>query len=131
MEYIELQPIENRNLILLIKKTYHKTAKLYNDARSSLDTEIIHKWRRFNKHLLFQLKLSPFRTNNNTSKMISSLEELSDILGAEHDLAIMEDYLKDNFNLSKEDQQQIHLIVSKERSRLQKTAFAIGAKLFT
>ena len=130
-ENLILHHIEDKDLKLLLRKTYQKTAKLYGDARFSLDTEIIHKWRKFTKHLLFQLKLSPFQTKGKMGRMISSLEELSDTLGNEHDLAIMEDYLKSNFEFSSNDQQQIHLIVSKERSRLQKRAFIIGAKLFS
>lgn len=130
MEKIPLQHIESNNILLLIKNTYQKTAKLYDDARYSLETEIIHKWRRYTKHLLFQLKLSPFHRNLGTRKMISLLEDLSDTLGNEHDLAIMEEYLQENFNLGKDEQQKIHLIVSKERSKLQKYAFAMGQKLF-
>lgn len=131
IENITLHPIEDKNLSTLIQKTYQKATKLYNDARFSLDTEIIHKWRRFIKHLLFQLKLSPLHITKNTSNMISMLDDLSDTLGNEHDLAIMEDYLLHNFDFSKDDQQQIHLIVAKERSRLQNKAFKLGAKLFS
>lgn len=131
IETTSLHPIDDKNLSAVIKKTYQKTAQLYNDARYSLDTEIIHKWRRFNKHLLFQLKLSPLQTNNNTSNMVVMLEKLSDTLGDEHDLAILENYLRENFELSKEDQQHIHLCISKERSRLQKEAFKLGAKLYS
>ena len=130
IETTSLHSINDKDLSALISKTYQKTARLYNDARYSLDTEIIHKWRRFNKHLLFQLKLSPLQTNKNTSNIIVMLEKLSDMLGDEHDLAIMENYLRENFELSKEDQQHIHLCVSKERSRLQKEAFKLGAKLY-
>ena len=62
--------------------------------------------------------------------MISLLEKLSDTLGDEHDLAIMEDYLTANFELNEEDRKMLHLCVIKERSHLQKEAFNLGAKLY-
>ncbi len=130
IEVITLPSLEEKEIANLIKKTYYKTCKLYKDALYSLDTEIIHKWRKFNKHLLFQLKYSPLEHNTKTNEMISLLINLSNILGDEHDLAILEDYLQANFELKEEDQRQIHLLVVKERNQLQKEAFKLGAKLY-
>ncbi len=130
IENVSLRPMEDKDITTHIKKTYHKASSLYKDSLHSLDTEIIHKWRKFNKHLLFQLKYSPLEPDRKTGDMISTLISLSETLGNEHDLAIMEEYLQTNFNFIEADKRQLHLIVIKERNRLQKEAFKLGAKLY-
>ena len=127
---LPLNAINEKNLSVLMRKTYQKAARLFHDARFSFDTEIIHKWRKYSKHLLFQLKLSPLRNGMMMQQFVRLLERLSDQLGDEHDLAVLENYLLNTFDLTKEYQQQIHLIVAKERMRLQNEAFKLGAKLF-
>ena len=127
---LPLHQLDEKNLSALLKKSYKKASKLYKDARSSRDTEIIHKWRKLNKHLLYQLKLLPLAKDRKTNSIISILVELSNTLGNEHDLAIMEEYLQANFSFKEEEERQMDLIVLKERNRLQKEAFKLGAKLY-
>jgi CHAD domain-containing protein len=131
LECSSLLPINNKLGIDLINKSYQKSAKLYSDAHYTLNTEIIHKWRRYTKILLYQLKLSPLRLDVSFVNMISMLENLTDTFGDEHDTAVMEGYIMSHLDLAHEDKQKIHLMVTSESARLQNQAFLLGRALFS
>ena len=63
--------------------------------------------------------------------IITKLDKITDLLGRDHDLAVLENKLIENFNLSKENIQKIHLVVTKERAKLQKETFRIGEEIFS
>ena len=119
------------NLLNAIGKTHFKTAQLYYDSRNTLDTEIIHKWRKFAKRLLLQLKFTPDINRLLLNPIITKLDKITNLLGRDHDLAVLENMLRENFNLSKEIIQKIYLVITKERAKLQKETFQLGEELFS
>ena len=118
-------------LINTIDKSYIKSVQAYRDAMQTLDTEIIHSWRKQAKTLLIQLKYAPHKPVQQPESLINKLDHLTELLGKEHDLAVLEEVLYNNMGLEKEERQKIHLLVSKSRAKLKKQAFESGKMLFS
>lgn len=128
------QPLNSfsaKDLNTFIDKTYRKSKNLFKASYHSSDTEIIHKWRRYAKHLLFQLKFTPHSFQYEGSDYFRQLESVSDKLGVDHDLAVLEEFIEKNISINTEDLKQIKLAIMKVRSVMQKKAFEIGNQLFS
>ncbi len=113
-----------------LTKSYYKAARLYKDAYSSLDKEVIHKWRKSNKRLLLQLIYFPLDLVKE-EKIVSQLHKLTDILGTDHDYAELESNLSHNLNLTFDEVQILHRIIDNLRLKIQKKAFEIGRELYS
>ena len=122
--------IKPDQLLSTLLKSYYKAAQLYNDAYSSHEKEVIHKWRKYNKNLLLQLLYSPLDIIKE-EETVEQLDKLSDLLGIDHDYAELENNLICNLNLSKDEVQIVHRIIDNLRFRIQKKAFEIGRKLYS
>ncbi len=114
-----------------IEKTHYKAARLYFDSRNTLDTEIIHKWRKYTKHLLLQMRFTPEIDRTEMEPLLSKLDRISELLGKDHDLAVLETKLKENPILHTENLQTIHLVICKERTIIQKETFKLGEEVFS
>ncbi len=128
---INIKPCSHSDFLNTIEKSHYKAAQLYFDSRNTLETEIIHKWRKSTKRLLLQLKFTPSIDQILMDPIITKLDKITDSLGRDHDLAVLENTLKENIRLSRENFQKIHLIVIKERAKLQKEAFWLGEEVFS
>lgn len=128
---LKINPYSADLLKLAIIKNFSKTKRYYNDCKISSHMEAVHKWRRYCKYLLFQLKFGPidFIDQQYTDK----LDNLAEILGKEHDLAVFDQLLK--VFIFKEIDRQDRLIISQylddERNELQKKAFKLGKEIFS
>ena len=128
---IRIKPATHSDFSTAIEKSYFKAANLFTDAKNSLETEVIHKFRKFTKHLLFQLKFTPDLDKTYLNPLITKLDNISDFLGKEHDLAVLDKTLATNTNLLKEDLLKVHLIIVKERARLQKETFRLAEEVYS
>ena len=126
-----LSNISQVDLLNALDKSYIKARNSYQDAIYTLDTEIIHKWRRHSRYFLLQLKNSHTFSDQDFLLLRNELGGLTHKLGDEHDLYSLEEVLYKNFKLSDEEHQIIHLMISKSRSRILKSAFRIAESLFT
>lgn len=128
---MDISSCKRSDFINAIDKAYYKAAQLYYDSRNILDTEVIHKWRKSTKRLLFQLKFTPGIDRILMEHTITKIEKITNLLGQDHDLAILENILETRAGLTKEDFQKIHLVVIKDRARLQKESFRMGEEIFS
>ncbi len=111
-------------------KSYSKAGRLYYDSCFSLEKEVIHKWRKYNKYLLLQLKYFPLEIHPQ-DKIMNQLHVLTEILGTDHDYAELEDNLSRNLIFRAEELQTLHRIIDNLRLKLQKKAFDIGKKIYS
>lgn len=119
---IELKALEN---------SYNRAIRYYNESLLSLQTETIHKWRKQLKRLLFQLKFGFSEHSPEIRTKIKLLDKLTDVLGKDHDLALLERKVKHSFKseLPKTELEYFISVVDRERSELQKKAFGMGKEL--
>jgi CHAD domain-containing protein len=120
-------------LYLAIKRTYTKSLRLFKNSRISLQSCTIHRWRQFNKYLIIQLKLGPLFAKGIYEEFISELKNLTDILGKEHDLAMLKAFLSTNLKnrIELQDLKAVQLHIDDERRKLQKEAFQKGCLIFS
>ncbi len=130
LERISLFEYSSEQFINCLKKSYAKTMQLYHDSIHTSETEVIHKWRKLSKYLLFQLKYSPVELMN-AGKLIDDLDSITDILGKDHDLAVLENFITQNIDLTTEESNAFHKVIDNTRLKLQKNAFVIGKSIFT
>lgn len=119
-------------LELAIEKNYQKTICYFNDCKISLHLEAIHKWRRFCKHVFSQLKFGPIPSNEIKNRFIEDLDNLSEILGKEHDFDVLNQLFMKNIykEIDQKDRNLIFYFIEKERNRLHKDAFITGREIF-
>lgn len=111
-------------------KSYCKSHESFQNAQYTLDSEIIHKWRKQAKYFYLQLKFAPGLDTADFEYLQPGLHELTDILGRDHDFYFLEKVLRKDRSIPGEYQQKIYLMISKLRARYQKRAFQLGAELF-
>jgi CHAD domain-containing protein len=128
---LNIRSLDHSDILNTIEKAYIKSVEAFQDASYKLDTEIIHSWRKQAKTLLIQLKYSPLLPGQKPDNMIATLDNLTELLGKEHDLAVLEETLYSILDPEKEEKQKIHLLISKSRAKLQKKSFEIGKTLFS
>ena len=121
---LELKAIENSQI---------RSIRYYNDARLSRQTEIIHKWRKQLKRLFFQLKFGLPDQSPEVIAMIKLLDKITDLLGKDHDLALLIHTIKGSYkkDLSKDEFEYLVMQVDRERTKIQGTAFRMGKELTT
>ena len=120
-------------LELAIERDYYKTIHYYNFSKISLYMEAIHKWRRFCKHFHTHLKFSPLNQSFDNKQLITDIENLAEILGKEHDFAVL-DLMFSKFcyrNIDLNDRNRLMIYIDKERNRLRKIAFTTGREIFS
>ena len=124
-----MQSMSQKYMDNQLQKSYLKALRLFNDAYHTLDPEVIHSWRKVVKNLLFQLKFSPhsFALSQQT---LDLYDRLTDTLGNEHDLFVLEEYIVKNAELSQAELSQVHKWIFRERNQLQREAFAQGRIIF-
>jgi CHAD domain-containing protein len=128
---INLDPCTDSDVQTIIEKSYYTAANLYYNSRKTLDPQVIHKWRKSCKHLLLQMKFAPDIDSGCFQHLINALDHLTDMLGTEHDLSMLENTIRNIATLPKEYMHKIYLIITKERSRLQKLFFKRSEDLFS
>lgn len=112
-----------------ILASWEKAKDLFKSAQASQDTEIIHKWRKYVKQLLFQIRFAPHSLQ--IPKTESDVyEKISDELGEDHDLAILEEFINANIQMTEQERTQYRALIEQDRYRIQQKAFRRGEKVF-
>jgi CHAD domain-containing protein len=135
-EKIKLLPAKefSENILhLALEKSFSKTVRLYSDSKSSLKTNILHKWKISNKYLCTQIQFAQSFYENQFDKLIDELEIITDLLGKDHDLAVLHDVINRNIveKIGKKELIVIQQVIDGARRKIQKEAFIKGNSLFT
>jgi hypothetical protein len=119
-------------LYLAFEKSYAKTAWLYFNSKISLQSEIMHKWKRFNKYLTNQIIFISLFRDYQFDRLTIDLETLTDLLGKEHDLTILYEHITKSLQdkIDKKERVILQQVFDNERRKLQKAAFGLSNILF-
>jgi CHAD domain-containing protein len=61
--------------------------------QDTLNSELIHQWRKDVKYLWYQMQMLPAPDNKQVKRLCKKLDRLSDTLGLEHDLDVLSEFL--------------------------------------
>ena len=115
-----------------LAKTYRRGRKAMRKALEEPDAARFHEWRKRTKYHWFHLRLLRPVWEPVVKTLCDEADELSDLLGDEHDLAVLRDTLQaepDSFGDARELELLLALI-GRRRLALQQQAGVVGARVF-
>jgi CHAD domain-containing protein len=111
-----------------LRRVYRRGRALHREARSRPRDETLHEWRKQVKHLWYHLELIERLCSQDTIRLADDAHRLSDLLGDDHDLAVLEKEARGV--LAGEAAAVFSMAVAGRRAQLQADAGELGARLF-
>jgi CHAD domain-containing protein len=115
-----------------LKRTYSSGRNAFRQARVRPDNEHLHEWRKQTKYLGHQLQVLEPLWPGQLGELADESCELADLLGDDHDLAVLRDRAAQAREAFPNDASHKALLALIERSRagLQKKALQLGQRLY-
>jgi CHAD domain-containing protein len=115
-----------------IRRVYRRGRHGYLRSLADPTTEDLHDWRKRAKYLWFQMEaLEPLRPGP-IRATAQELEDLGEILGKDHDLAVLADAVQRGADACRDERERALLmaLIDTEREHLQTRAFRAGSGLY-
>ena len=116
---------ERAAAISAVRKSYKRSRAALDEAQP-LEEHVLHEWRKQTKYLLYELELVDGLFGLKATKLSQRAAKLAEILGDDHDLAVLAVVASRWNSLTAPLQRQI----DKRRRRLQRQALRLGERLF-
>lgn len=113
-----------------VKRAYRRARKAHAAARAELSTAAFHEWRRRSKDFHYQVQLLRKADPGDLKKLVRRTAKLADLLGDEHDLAVLDARLARLRAIPAELRGKLRARIARRRQALQRKAFALGSKVF-
>jgi CHAD domain-containing protein len=115
-----------------LKRVYRQGRDAMREALETREDAMLHEWRKRAKDLRYQLEILQPLWREVLSAMANQAHELGDHLGDDHDLAILSGLVDDELRevCPKPDRQALQALIIRRRKGLQKTAAALGRRLY-
>jgi CHAD domain-containing protein len=98
-----------------VERSYRSARKGFSKMDQNVEDEKIHEWRKRAKDLLYHVRLLQPIKPRKMGKLEKHLDDLSDWLGYDHDLAVLAAFLKGDRHLSNADRSELLTQVKKHR----------------
>ena len=111
---------------------YRQGRKRMNSAFAAGDDEAFHQWRIFVKHLYYELEFLESVSPKRLGKMIARLKKLQDMIGADHDVAVLKSLLQktpDRFGGAEIVARVVACLAAKSR-KLRRASKPLGTAIF-
>jgi CHAD domain-containing protein len=89
LTHCQIEPADTSFFLNRLEKSFNTAFTFLRHTEYLPETEIIHSWRKSLKKLLLQLKFLPIAQKSISHDFLNSLDKLTEILGREHDLAVL------------------------------------------
>jgi CHAD domain-containing protein len=101
-------------------------------AAADPTTENLHEWRKRTKDLWHALQILRPAAPERTRKLAKRAHALSDLLGSDHDLAVLRDYVEAHADCFPDDASRAALVALLDRRRrsLQRAALDLGRSVY-
>jgi CHAD domain-containing protein len=133
-EAIPALPLERKGygpLVAGLRRTYRDGRAAAKKARKTHDTLVLHEWRKRVKDLWHQCQVLTPLWPKRMKAMADAAHDLSDLLGEDHDLAVLAETVHDHrSSLTKEERRVLGRAIRRRRRKLQKGADKVGARLY-
>lgn len=112
-----------------LRTTYRRARKAHAAAHEEHTTAALHEWRRRCKDLEYQLQLLRKSDPREMKARIRTAARINDLLGDDHDLAVLEATLAQDIRIPDELRDRLGARIARRRKKLQRRAFALGSRL--
>ena len=121
-----------RLLATALEASYRRGRRDWRELGDGFTVETLHDWRKRVKQRRHLSALVPIETAVTTRSIQHDLEDLGEILGEEHDLAVLADRLETDERLlrPREGRDAVLDLVSRRRRKLTKKALELGDELY-
>jgi CHAD domain-containing protein len=109
-------------LVVGARRIYRRGRRAYRKARDDPSVENLHEWRKRAKDLRYAAELLRAAAPKRLKTTRAQARELSDLLGDDHDLAVLAERVADAPVLA--------MVIERRRAELETRAFEIGAQLY-
>jgi CHAD domain-containing protein len=113
-----------------LERTYQRGQKAYDTAYKKLSDEDFHEWRKRVKDLWYQVRLLENAWPSVMGCTREQLKVLSDLLGEEHDLAMLKQAVTSRGEFGHTTVCTLDELIAERRARLQKEAKPIGSRIY-
>ena len=111
-------------------KTYGRGRRALEAVREHATTEALHEWRKRVKYHRHHVELLEALWPPVTTVWEAQLHRLSDLLGDDHDLAVLRGVLEDRSDLDPDAVRVLAAVLDRRRAELQQDAVLLGRRLF-
>ena len=111
-----------------LEKTYARARRCMNKAEKKPSAENLHEWRKRAKYHWYHLRLLRSIWRKPMGRLCNEASQLSDLLGDDHDLAVLSGELATHD--AAEQLGGLLELLDKRRAKLQRKAFQLGQRLF-
>lgn len=115
-----------------VARAYSRGRRAYRRAKREPSAENLHEWRKRVKDLWYSLQILEEAEPKRMKKLAKTAHELSELLGEDHDLVLLEERAEAYRSDFPDDASPMLLRVMAEqrRAKLQKRAFGVGSRLY-
>ncbi|MBV8943837.1 MAG: CHAD domain-containing protein [Solirubrobacterales bacterium] len=111
-------------------RSYRRGCKALAIAQREPTVEALHEWRKRSKDLWYHLRMLEPLSPGIVGGQAEEAHALSDLLGDDHDLAILRDTLGSSGGRLAVDLDAVTQLIDRRREQLQAEAFRVGARLY-
>ena len=115
-----------------IERVYQRGRHGFDTARTTRDVHDLHEWRKRVKYLRYQMEALTPMYPTLIGSTAQSLDELGELLGDDHDLAVLADTILEHPESCRDERERWMLIalIHERRTNLQAQALGIGSALY-
>ena len=114
-----------------LERIYRRGRRRMRAAAAEPTSENFHEWRKRSKDLWHALQIVRPAQPKRLKKLARQTHELSDLLGDDHDLAVLRAYIESHEDLLEEPARAALLaLIDRRRRALQRDALALGRRLY-
>ncbi len=116
-----------------LKRVYKRGRNAMHVARSDPSTENLHEWRKRVKYLWYHLRILKRTWPDLLDEWADTTHDLANLLGDDHDLAVLHATLQDEPTLHEDERAYRALLglIEQHRRQLQAQAWPLGQRLYT
>jgi CHAD domain-containing protein len=115
-----------------LERVYRRTRKRMRAALNEPSTENLHEWRKRVKDFWHATQLVRPASPKRLKKLAKRAHNLSDLLGDDHDLAVLRDYVEAHPQCFPDEETRlaVQALIDRRRQALQQQAFVLGRRIF-
>jgi CHAD domain-containing protein len=125
-----LQGADRASILDGARVTYRRGRRALRAALAEPTVVNLHDWRKQAKYTWQQLQFFTPLASGHFGALADDFHQLSDYLGDDHDLAVLQDFVLEHGELDPSSASSLRLVIEKRRGELRARAFASGERLY-